>query len=128
MDLNDIKIYLTNRPFPVVIPADEELEKFYNYAQLILKTFYDVAEFTDEFIQPVGEEVAFLLENDPFEDVYKMYNYLKKFSIGNGAVTGEVFEKTIGMLSPFVKNLMSALGYEILQSSDGKAYYTYAIF
>lgn len=130
MTVNDIKIYLEERPFPIVIPNDQQLEKYFNFAKLILKVFYQLTDdqFTEQLIEPVGEEVAYLIDNNPFEDIYKQYNYLKSFTIGNGAVKGEVFEKTIGLLGNFVKNLMAALGYQMIQTDTGKAYYSYAIY
>ena len=130
MDIIDIKNYLNGRPFTPDLPSDEELTKYINFAILIIKTFYGIE---DEFLNDnnaiivIGEEVAYLLENDPTEDVYKMYNYLKSFTIGNGAIKGEVFEKTIGFLAPFVKNLMNALGIELIQTDTGTSYYTYSI-
>ena len=130
MQVSDIKTYLENRPFPLDIPTDEELEKYMNFSLLIIKVFYDV-DFTNETsedaITAIGEEVAYLIDNNPNEDIYAMYNYLKKFSVA-GAISGEVVEKTIGFLGTFVKNLMAALGYELIQTDAGKAYYTYSIF
>ena len=130
MNVYDIKAYLQGRPFPLDIPTDEELEKYVNFAILIIKVFYGVDVNTlvaETAITIIGEEVAYLIETNPFEDIYKMYNYLKKFNLAN-AVSGEVIEKTIGMLGTFVKNLMAAEGYEMIETDTGKAYYNYAIF
>ena len=101
MTLNDIKIYLQGRPFPVVIPNDEELQKFLNFALLVIKIFYGVDltnETTSEAITIIGEEIAYLLENNPFEDIAKQYDYLKSFAIGNGALRVEIIDKSIGFL------------------------------
>lgn len=130
MNVSDIKTYLQSRPFPLDIPTDQELEKYMNFAILIIKVFYGVDPTTfiaTTAVTIIGEEVAYLIETNPFEDIYKMYNYLKKFSVA-GAISGEVIEKTIGMLGTFVKNLMAAEGYEMLEVDTGKAYYTYSIF
>lgn len=130
MNINDIKNYLNNRPFTPTLPTDEELTKYMNFAILIVQTFYGIeAEFLNDnnAITVIGEEVAYLLDNNPTEDVYKMYNYLKKFTVA-GAISGEVFEKTIGFLAPFVKNLMNALGIDLIQTDTGKSYYNYNIF
>ena len=128
MTLNDIKIYLQGRPFPVVIPNDEELQKFLNFALLVIKIFYGVDltnETTSEAITIIGEEIAYLLENNPFEDIAKQYDYLKSFAIGNGALRVEIIDKSIGFLGDLVKNLMKAAGYDLLQ---GNITYTYSIF
>ena len=130
MEVAEVKTYIENRPFPIDIPSDTDLEKFMNFALLIIKVFYGVDftnEETEDSIAVIGEEVAYLIDNNPNEDIYAMYNYLKKFSVA-GAISGEVIEKTIGFLGTFVKNLMAALGYELLINDSGKAYYSYSIF
>ena len=130
MELNDLKTYLSGSPFTEDLPVDEELSKYMTYSILILKTFYGVDDDffnTDEGTIVVGEEVNYLLNNNPHEDVYKMFNYLKKFTIG-GAIAGEVAEITISFLSPFVKNLMKSYDFDLLQTDSGKSYYVYSIF
>lgn len=129
MTLTQIKEYLNGRPFTPVLPVDTQLTKYMDFAILIIKTFYDVNEefFNDEdAIAVVGEQISYLLQNNPTEDVYKMYNYLKKFSVA-GAISGEVIDKSIGFLAPFTKNLMSALAFQMIQSDSGKSYYTYSL-
>lgn len=131
MQVSDIKTYLEGRPFPLDIPTDEELEKYMNFSILIIKTFYNVEDSdlqNSDLIPVVGEEVAYLLENNPYEDVLKFYNYLKKFSVA-GAISGEVSEKVIGFLGTFVKKLMDKLGFVLdVDDSDSTITYTYGIF
>ena len=134
MNLSDIKTYLNNRPFTKSpLPDDTELTKYMNFSILIIKTFYglddEFFEENDYAVTIVGEELAYLLDTDPTFDIAKYYNYLKSFTVANGAIKGEVWDKTIGFLGQFVKNIMKALGIDMIQQdSDAKAYYTYTIF
>ena len=130
MNLSDIKAYLNSRPFTPQLPSDQELTKYMNFSILIVKTFYNIADQffdTENAVTVIGQQIAYLLQNNPTEDIYAMYNYLKKFSVA-GAISGQVIQKTIGFLGPFVKNLLTSLGFQLIQSDSGKSYYTYSIF
>ena len=55
-----------------------------NFSILIIKTFYNIEDSdlqNSDLIPVVGEEVAYLLENNPYEDVLKFYNYHYKWCV-----------------------------------------------
>lgn len=131
MTLSDIKNYLNARPFTPTLPSDEELTKYMNFSITITKLFYGIddswLDTNDYAVTVIGEEIVYLLQNNPTIDIYAEYNYLKSFTVA-GAIRAEVVDKAIGFLAPMVKLLMKALDIELLQGDTGKSYYTYGIF
>ena len=109
MDLNSVKSLLNTLPIVQDIPADEDLEKFITLAELLFEIYYtipDTFKQSQEYLKIVVLEVAHLIENTPYEDVYKQYNYLSSFNVA-GAISGTVKEKYIAYISDIAKSFLS---------------------
>ena len=109
MDINAVKNYLDTLPIVQDIPVDEELEKFITLAELLLDIYYSITDdfkTKEEYVKIITLETAHLIENTPYEDVYKQYNYLSSFNVA-GAISGTVKEKYIAYISDIVKSFLS---------------------
>lgn len=111
MNIQEIKEKMSKLPLVSEIPADEELEKFINLSILIFDVYFDLeTDFknTEQYEEALIVEICHLIENTPYEDVFKQYNYLSSFNVA-GAISGTVKEKYISYLSPLVKAYMKKL-------------------
>jgi hypothetical protein len=113
MNIEIIKNKILSLPLVSELPSDEELEKFINLSDIIIKLYFTLpSEFisSEEYTTVIALEAAHLIENTPYEDVYKQYNYLSSFNVA-GAIQGTVAEKYTAYVSPIVENFMKRLGY-----------------
>lgn len=109
MNLTDIKNYLNTLPLVQEIPNDGQLAKYITLAELLFEIYYTLDnEFvlSTEYIKIITLEVAHLIENTPYEDVYKQYNYLSSFNVA-GAISGTVKQKYVAYISDIVKAFLS---------------------
>lgn len=130
MDIQLIKDELISLPLVSELPSDEEFQKFVNLAELVLSIYFS---FDKDFIKSAYYitalclEVAHLIENTPYEDVLKMYNYLSSFSVA-GAISGTVASKSMKMIGNLVKDYLASFDY-FIETDDGNSItYGYAKF
>lgn len=130
MDVQIIKDELVTLPLISELPSDEEIQKFVNLAELVLSIYFNFDEefiSSEYYITAICLEVAHLIENTPFEDVLKMYNYLSSFSVA-GAITGTVASKSMKMIGNLVKDYLASFDY-FIETDDGNSItYGYAKF
>lgn len=130
MQVSKIIEYLNNRAYLNDIPIQQQLTKYINFAEMLFDIFYDIDEQfkeSDEFIKIFSEQVVYLIQNNPTEDIAKMYNYLTSFNVA-GAISGTVKEKIIPYIGNIVKMLLEKYGYQIITADNSSSYYTYARF
>lgn len=113
MNIQSIKDKINNLPLITEVPSEEDLEKYIGLSKLILEIFYTFEDdflFTESYQSAVAIETCYIIENTPWEDVYKQYNYLSQFNVA-GAISGTVKEKYLPYVSPIVKALLEKFGY-----------------
>ena len=109
MNIESVKSYLNALPLVQEIPNDDDLGKFINLAEILFEIYYTLdTQFilSEEYNKIVALEVAHLIENTPYEDVYKQYNYLSSFNVA-GAISGTVKQKYVAYISDIVKSFLS---------------------
>lgn len=130
MNLENFKKYLTNYPFVTNDYNDEELQKFVNYAYMLLNTFFTLDEEfknSEEFEIALFEEAIYLMQNDPTTEYLTKYEYLSSFNIA-GAISASVIEKYLPYISRFVKKYLETHGYYINVSDSSTFDYNFTTF
>ena len=117
MTLADIKTYLEKRinASEILALPDEELEKYMMTSVNLLDTFFYTEQIVDplKFAMIIGEEMIFLFNSNIDLNLFYQYEGLTSFTIGNGAIKGEVDYKNKGdLFSPYVKSILESLGIE----------------
>lgn len=108
MNIAEVKTNLNNLPLIDTLPVDEQLAKYINLAQLLFDIFYvidDEFKQSENYTTAISIQIAYLIQNTPFENVDKQYNYLSSFSVA-GAISGTVKEKLVVYISPVVNTFL----------------------
>ena len=130
MELSEVKIYLSTRinSKDLLLLSDSELQKYFDTAYMLLNTFYEVSEYTQEvrLIPVIGEEMLFLYFANIDLNLFYQYEGLKQFSV-EGAIAGQVAYDQVGdLFSRVVRGMLQALGIDSrIEDPDAKIKNTY---
>lgn len=130
MNIEFFKKYLANYPFIINEHDDEELQKFVNYAYMLLNTFFTLDEEfknSEEFEIALFEEAIYLMQNDPTAEYLTKYENLKSFNVA-GAISATIIEQYLPYISRFVKKYLETHGYYITISDNSNFGYSYLTF
>lgn len=124
--LEELKTYISARPWIEESYEDEELSKALNFSSDLLNIFYGNT-FIDKDPTILFEEAIYVLQNNPSEQWITKYEGLESFSIA-GAITASVSKDMLSYLSPLVKLKLQALGIEQNLNDSTSISYGYSIF